>query len=83
MTEEFVRDISVDVYKFRLEQSSPPPGAVQRMLEEDADGGMKLRERAGAYDTLTRAYLCVLGLGEPNTQPYRSALRRAMSGTPE
>lgn len=58
---EQVRDISVAIYKMRLEQpSGGGKGAVARMLEEDNDGGQKLRNRAGAYDALTRCYLEVL-----------------------
>ena len=30
------------------------------MLEKDGDGGVKLRNRAKAYNVLTRAYLEVL-----------------------
>lgn len=55
---ESVRDISVEVYKRRLDDSSP--GASARMLEKDDDGGSKMRTRAGSYDVLTRAYLAVL-----------------------
>lgn len=58
-----IRDISEKVYKLRLEQpSGGGPGAVKRMIEKDGDGGAKLRNRAGAYDQLTRLYLDVLGL---------------------
>lgn len=58
---EYVRDISVEVYKLRLEDGyGSGPGAVKRMLKKDDDGGVKLRERAGSYDPLTRAYLAVL-----------------------
>lgn len=60
---EEIRDISVEVYKLRLDSSwNRGKGAVERMLEKDNDGGVKLRERAGAYDALTRAYLAVLRL---------------------
>lgn len=60
---ERVRDISVDVYKIRLEHSSGGgSGAVERMLKDDDDGGVKLRGRAESYDVLTRAYLEVLDL---------------------
>jgi hypothetical protein len=31
------------------------------MIAKDEDGGQKLRNRAGQYDPLTRAYLDVLG----------------------
>ncbi len=60
-TPEQVRDISESVYRAKLEADNSP-GAVDRMLEKDGDGGKKLRSRAGAYDALTRCYLTVLGL---------------------
>jgi hypothetical protein len=56
-----VRDISVAVYRKRIVQDSGP-GADERMLAKDADGGLKMRNRAAAYDPLTRAYLDVLGV---------------------
>lgn len=56
---EYIRDISERTYRLRLEQDSP--GNVDRMIGKDKDGGEKLRNRAGAYDPLTRAYLSVLG----------------------
>lgn len=59
----YIRDISERTYRLRLEQDSP--GNVERMIVKDEDGGEKLRNRAGAYDVLTRAYLKVLGF-EPN-----------------
>lgn len=63
---EYIRDISEKVYRVKLEDSSGGgPGAVQRMLERDADDGVKLRNRAGAYDPITRAYLKVLGFEPP------------------
>ena len=63
---EYIRDISEQVYRAHLEHSSGGgPGAVQRMLDDDADGGKKLRNRAGAYDPLTRAYLDALGFKPP------------------
>ena len=52
---EYVRDISVAVYKDRLGEID-----TASMLEADADNGAKLRGRAGSYDPLTRAYLRVL-----------------------
>lgn len=52
----FIRDISEKVYKTRLRQESGND-AVERMLEKDGDGGVKLRGRAIAYDSLTRVYL--------------------------
>lgn len=55
-----VRDISVEVYKARLDDASP--GSAERMLTKDADGGAKLRERAGSYDPLTRHYMRALGV---------------------
>lgn len=61
MTPTEVRNISVEVYKRRLEDSSGGgTGAVERMLAKDDDGGAKLRGRAASYDALTRAYLAVL-----------------------
>lgn len=56
-----IRDISVSVYRKRLVQDSGH-GADERMLAKDADGGLKMRGRAAAYDGLTRAYLDVLGV---------------------
>lgn len=56
-----LRDISVAVYRKRLIQDSGP-GADERMLAKDADGGLKMRGRAASYDPLTRAYLEVLGV---------------------
>lgn len=55
-----IRDISEAVYKIRLEEGNMPKGAVERMLADDNDDGKKLRQRAAAYDPLTRAYLKVL-----------------------
>lgn len=55
-----IREISVAVYKLRLEASNP--GAIARMLKKDADEGQKLSGRAASYDPLTRAYLKVLGV---------------------
>jgi hypothetical protein len=60
MTKDEIRDLSVRVYKLRLEASSK--GAVARMLAKDADGGEKLRGRAESYDPLTRAYLTIFHL---------------------
>ena len=60
---EYIRDLSEAAYRLRLEQDSP--GNVQKMLGKDNDGGMKLRNRAAAYDPLTRCYLKVLGF-EPD-----------------
>jgi hypothetical protein len=62
---ELITDLSVEVYKLRLEHSTGGgKGAVARMLEKDADDGKKLRGRAEAYNALTRAYLEVLS-GHP------------------
>ena len=59
----FVRDISEKVYRERLEDASGGgPGAVARMIEKDEDNGERLRNRAAMYDSLTRAYLEVLGI---------------------
>lgn len=60
----YIRDLSEQVYRLRLEQDSP--GNVARMIEKDEDGGETLRNRAGQYDPLTCAYLKVLGF-EPST----------------
>lgn len=54
-TDQKVRDISVAIYKMRLGERD-----TARMLAKDADGGAKLRERAKAYDILTRCYMKVL-----------------------
>lgn len=59
----YIRDISEAAYRLRLEQECS--GNVQRMLDEDKDGGVKLRNRAASYDPLTRAYLKVLGFEPP------------------
>ena len=50
-----IRDISEQVFRARL-----GPKDVETMLEEDADGGIKLRNRAASYDPLTRLYLIVI-----------------------
>lgn len=60
---ERIRDISVAVYTMRLNHDHPEN--VDRMLKKDAlEGetfpGQKLRNRAGAYDALTRCYLKAL-----------------------
>lgn len=60
-TPEQIRDISEAVYCLRLEDASGGgKGAVERMIAKDGDDGEKLRNRAAAYDQLTRAYLKVL-----------------------
>lgn len=51
-----VQRISEAVYRARLCDESGE-GADLRMIEEDKDGGVKLKNRARAYDVLTRAYL--------------------------
>lgn len=57
-TPEQITDISVEVYKLRLnDPSGGGPGAVARMLKKDADDGKKLRGRAKSYDRLTKAYI--------------------------
>lgn len=61
----YIRDVSEQVYRMRLEQDCH--GNVERMIAKDEDNGEKLRNRAAAYDPLTRAYLKVLGF-EPTTQ---------------
>ncbi len=54
--ERFVREISNKVYRIRLTQDSGP-NAVANMIGKDGDAGLKLNNRAGAYDGLTRVYL--------------------------
>ena len=56
---DHVRDVSEAVYRDRLGND------LDEMLEKDADGGKKLRDRAGSYDALTRSYLRALK-GIPN-----------------
>jgi hypothetical protein len=68
---EYIRDLSERVYRLRLEQDSA--GNVARMIEKDEDGGEKLRNRAGSYDALTRAYLKVFGF-EPDGVNDRPSL---------
>ncbi len=61
--QEYVRDISVEVYKIRLRADyAGKPDNVERMLAKDNDGGVKLRRRAEAYDSLTRSYLEALSI---------------------
>lgn len=57
---EYIREISERVYRINLNRDSGD-GAPERMIEKDKDNGEKLRNRAGAYDKLTRTYLKVLG----------------------
>lgn len=70
----YIRDISEQTYRLRLEQDCA--GNVDRMIAKDEDQGQKLRNRAGSLDPLTRAYLKVLGF-EPST------LSSTVSNTPE
>lgn len=63
-----VRDLSVAVYKLRL-----GPVSTKRMLERDADGGVKLRRRAGAYDPLSKAYLQCRAEYDAASNPGRKA----------
>jgi hypothetical protein len=60
---EYIRDISEKVYRLNLERDCD--GNVTRMIEKDKDEGQKLRNRAAAYDSVTRLYLKVLGF-EPS-----------------
>ncbi len=60
---EFIRDLSEKVYRVRLEDECK--GNTDRMLEKDDDGGKKLRNRAGFYDSLSRVYLDLLGFKPP------------------
>jgi hypothetical protein len=55
-TDRFVRQVSVKVYRARLVAESGQ-GAPDRMIARDDDCGMKLMNRAGSYDALTRCYL--------------------------
>lgn len=76
---DYIRDLSVKVYRLRLEQDCP--GNVARMIAKDEDGGEKLRNRAGAYDALTRCYLKVLGFEPPlpmTAERAEELTRRAM-----
>ena len=57
---EYIRDISERVYRANLTRDSGE-GAPERAIKKDRDNGEKLRNRAGAYDKLTRTYLKVLG----------------------
>jgi hypothetical protein len=59
----YIRDLSEQAYRLRLEQDCH--GNVERMIAKDEDSGEKLRNRAAAYDPLTRAYLKVLGFEPP------------------
>jgi hypothetical protein len=57
---EYIRDVSEKIYRASLEGDD-----LQKMLEKDADGGVKLRGRAVCYDKLTRLYLDELGVKPP------------------
>lgn len=65
----YIRDLSEQVYRAMLETDCA--GNVARMITKDEDAGEKLRNRAGYYDRLTRAYLKVLGF-EPAHTPQAS-----------
>lgn len=56
---EYIRDISEKVYRLNLARDHE--SNVARMIEKDKDEGQKLRNRAAAYDSITRLYLKVLG----------------------
>jgi hypothetical protein len=60
---DYVREVSLTVYRMRLDQACP--GGADRQVNEDEDSGKKQRGRAGAYDALTRAYLTALGVNAP------------------
>jgi hypothetical protein len=66
----YIRDISEAVYRHQLGAED-----VQRMVEKDEDQGQKLRNRAGSYDQLTRAYLKALGF-DPSQHPSTQSLRQ-------
>jgi hypothetical protein len=59
-TADEIRDISVHVYKKFLGSDD-----TRRMLEKDADDGVKLRSRAGMYDHIVKATLEAIGMDEP------------------
>ena len=67
---EYIRDISEKAYRLRLEQDCS--GNVSRMIAKDEDEGQKLRNRAAAYDPLTRAYLKVLGFDPVQPSPQEN-----------
>jgi len=52
---EYVRDVSEMIYRDRLGEKD-----VASMIEKDGDGGVKLRQRAGCFDSLTRSYLKII-----------------------
>ncbi len=55
---EFVRDISLKVYRAELDRSCP--GDADSMVKKDGDGGVKQRNRAVFMDSTTRQYLKAL-----------------------
>jgi hypothetical protein len=61
---EYIRDLSEAVYRITLVRDAGE-GSPERMIAKDEDNGEKLRNRAGAYDPLTRVYLKVLGFEPP------------------
>ena len=65
---EYIRNISEKVYRMNLIRDSGE-GAPERMIFDDKDDGRKLRNRAGAYDKLTRTYLKVFGFEPPALTP--------------
>jgi hypothetical protein len=65
---EHIRDISEKVYRANLIRDAGD-GAPERMIAKDKDDGRMLRNRAGAYDKLTRTYLKVLGFEPPMISP--------------
>jgi len=54
---EYIRDLSEAVYRDQLGAED-----TARMIEKDKDLGNKLRNRAGAYDSLTRSYLKAMNI---------------------
>lgn len=60
---EAIRDISERVYRAGL-----GPKDVASMIEKDGGKPDKLRRRAGAYDTLTTAYLNALDIPLPRVE---------------
>ena len=60
----YIRDLSEKVYRLTLVRDNGE-GSPERMIAKDEDNGEKLRNRAGAYDPLTRIYLKVLGFEPP------------------
>jgi hypothetical protein len=60
----YIRDLSEKAYRACLVRDNGV-GSPERMIADDKDNGEKLRNRAGAYDSLTRVYLKVLGFEPP------------------